>query len=183
MNRISSFLSLALLLGTLGGLAAFGYVWALYQANALPLGTRRHLGMVLMWVAMGVALWLYTRRLGRPLHFLEGLGLCLLTLLVASLVEGGLVHWLVTRHDPALVPAFVTELKRLAALDHTRMKEQFGNNPNAAIMDYEAFLKQIDRISPESIFWFNFQPIRWIFHFLYAALLAVWFRRRSFLRF
>lgn len=182
MNRIGSLLGLALLFGTLGGLMAFGYVWALYRADALPLGTRRHLGMVLMWAGMGLALWLYTRRLGRPLHFLEGMGLCMLTLLVASLVEGGLVHWLVTRHDPALIPKLIAELRRLAALDHARMKQQFGNNPNAAMMDYDTFIRQIDLISPKSLFWANFQPIRWIFHFLYAALLAVWFRRRSLIR-
>ncbi|WP_420151977.1 DUF4199 family protein [Siphonobacter sp.] len=173
------FLRLALGLGLLAGLACFAYFYVLKLTDAMPLGTRRNLGMILMWVAMAFGAHRYWKNVRRPMNFLEIFGFCVLVVLTASFVDGLLVAGYVRYVEPSLVPEFITDLKRLALQDQSMVKEQFGNQKDAGPVDFKLFLEQIEQISPESIFWSNFGMLRMIFHFLYAALVAIWIRKMS----
>lgn len=167
------------LFGLLAGLLCLGYFYVLYSNDAMPLGTRRNLGMVIIWLMMALALARYITSLNRTLHFLEGLGLCVGIILIASIIEGGGVVVFLIYYDTALMPNFIVELKRLALLDRATVLREFGSQKNGGMIDYDTFLQQIDQISLSSIFWVNFGLFRWLFHLLYASLAVVWFRRKS----
>lgn len=180
----SNYLRLPLLFGFLAGAVAFGYFYALYAADALPLGSRRNLSIVFMWVGMGLAVRKFVRiegrpPEGRPVQFAEAFALCVLTLLVASAVEGLLVVGFIRYVDPELVPRFIQQIKQLALLDQARVKEQFGTNRDGQLVDFNEFLRQIEGIDLRSIFWANFSVVRLGLSLLYSALIAVFFRRMS----
>jgi len=175
----AKFLRLPLLFGFLAGLVAFGYFYALYAADALPLGSRRNLSIVFMWAGMALAVRKYARAMRRPILFTEAFALCVLTLLVASAVEGLLVVGFIRYVDPDLVPRFIQQIKQLALLDQARVKQQFGTNRDGQLVDFNEFLRQIESINLRSIFWVNFSLVRVGLSLLYSALIAVFFRRMS----
>jgi hypothetical protein len=174
-----NFLRLPLLFGLLAGLVAFGYFYALYAAEALPLGSRRNLSIVFIWAGMALAVRQLVRVVRRPVRFGEAFLLCVLTLLVANVVEGLLVVGFIRYVDPELVPRFIQQIKQLALLDQARVKEQFGTNRDGQLVDFNEFLRQIEGINLRSIFWANFSVVRLGLGLLYSALIAVFFRRMS----
>lgn len=174
-----NYFRLPLLFGFLAGLVAFGYFYGLYAAEALPLGSRRNLSIVLLWGGMALAVRQFIRNVSRPVHFGEAFVLCVLTFLVANAVEGLLVVGFIRYVDPELVPRFIQQIKQLALLDQARVKEQFGSNRDGQLVDFNAFLRQIDGINLRSIFWANFSLVRLGLSLLYSALIAVFFRRIS----
>lgn len=175
----ANFLRLPLLFGFLAGAVAFGYFYALYAADALPLGSRRNLSIVFMWVGMALAVRKYVRVVRRSVQFGEAFLLCVLTLFVASAVEGLLVVGFIRYVDPDLVPQFIQQIKQLALLDQARVREQFGTNRDGQLVDFNEFLRQIEGINLRSIFWANFSVVRLGLSLLYSALIAVFFRRMS----
>lgn len=175
----ANYLRLPLLFGFLAGLVAFGYFYALYAADALPLGSRRNLSIVFMWMGMALAVRQFVRTSRQPMQFTEAFALCVLTLLVASVVEGMLVVGFIRYVDPGLVPRFIQQIKQLALLDQVRVREQFGTNREGQLVDFNEFLRQIEGINLRSIFWANFSVVRLGLSLLYSALIAVFFRRMS----
>lgn len=180
----TNFLRPPLLFGFLAGAVAFGYFYALYAADALPLGSRRNLSIVFIWAGMALAVRQFVRAEGRPaggrpVQFTEAFALCVLTLVVASAVEGLLVVGFIRYVDPELVPRFIQQIKQLALLDQARVKEQFGTNRDGQLVDFNEFLRQIEGINLRSIFWANFSVVRLGLSLLYSALIAVFFRRMS----
>lgn len=145
----------------------------------MPLGTRRNIGMVFMWIAMAAGSYRYWKTVNRTVNFLEIFGFCLVVVLLASAVDGGLVAYYTSSVDPSLIPEFIVELKKLALQDQASMQEQFGGDKDGGPIDFQTFLQQIEQISPSSIFWSNFGVLRMMFHFLYAALVAIYFRKTS----
>lgn len=173
------FVRFALPAGILAGLACFAFFYMLKINDAMPLGTRRNLGMVFVWIAMAAAAYRYWKASGRSVHFLEAFLLCLAVMLVASVVDGLLVSAYVKYAEPGLIPEYIAQLKVLALRDQAAIQKEFGNKESSGLIDFETFLKQIDQISPESIFWSTFGIFRMIFHVLYAALIGVWVRKMS----
>ncbi len=145
----------------------------------MPLGTRRNIGMVFMWIAMAAGSYRYWKTVNRTVNFLEIFGFCLVVVLLASAVDGGLVAYYTSSVNPSLIPEFIVELKKLALQDQASMQEQFGGDKDGGPIDFQTFLQQIEQISPSSIFWSNFGVLRMMFHFLYAALVAIYFRKTS----
>ncbi len=173
------FLRLSVIFGVLAGLACFIFFYILKVSDAMPLGTRRNIGMVFMWIAMAAGAYRYWKTVKRTVNFLEIFGFCIVVVLIASAVDGGLVAYYTSSVDPSLIPEFIVELKKLALQDQASMQEQFGGDKDGGPIDFQTFLQQIEQISPSSIFWSNFGVLRLIFHFLYAALVGIYLRKTS----
>ncbi|MFT4032755.1 MAG: DUF4199 family protein [Siphonobacter sp.] len=174
-----TFIFSAIFFGVAAGLACFSFFYILKVNDAMPLGTRRNIGMVFMWIGMALAVYRYWKSQRQPLNFLVVLMLCLITMGIASVVDGLMVVSYVKYIEPSMLSDFIVQLKRLALQDQTAMKREFGNQENGGMINYDEFLKQIDQISLDSIFWNNFSLLRMVFHLLYSALISIGFRRLS----
>ncbi|MBC7891079.1 MAG: DUF4199 family protein [Sphingobacteriaceae bacterium] len=173
------FLRPALLFGILAGLLCFGYFLALYYAGAGPLSPRRNLSLVFIWICMALAVRQFSRSVRRPIHFLEGFGICVVVVLLACLLDGLLVVGFIQKIDPELIGRTIAEFKRQVLLDQGRVSEQFGNNRDGLPVDFNDVLRRIGEINLRSIFWSNFTFVRLVLSFMYSALVAVFFRRMS----
>jgi hypothetical protein len=165
--------------GLLAGGLCFGYFLVLYAAQAQPLGSRRNLGLVLIWLCMALAVRAWVRRAQRPITFLEAFGVCVATVLVASLVDGLLMVGFVRYADPAMLPRFIAEIKQQALSDRAALQRNFGKHDSGQLIDFDEFIRQVERIDLRSIFWANFSVARLVLSLLYSALIAVFFRRMS----
>ncbi len=168
----------------LAGLLCFGYFLVLYYADAGPLSPRRNLSLVFIWICMALAVRQFSRSARRPtdrrpIHFLEGFGICVVVVLLACLLDGLLVVGFIQKFDPDLIPRTIAEFKRQVLLDQGRVSEQFGNNRDGLPVDFNDVLRRIGEINLRSIFWSNFTFVRLVLSSMYSALVAVFFRRMS----
>ena len=167
------------LFGLLAGLLCFGYFILLYAADAMPLGTRRNIGLIFIWICMALGVWRYGKAIRRPIQFLEAFLICIVTVLVASALDGLLVVGFIRYVDPDLLPRFITQIKQQALTDQAMIQQQFGTNKKGQLIDYAELVRQMDQIDLRSIFMANFSLLRLLFSLLYSALIAVFFRRLS----
>ncbi|PKK37922.1 hypothetical protein BWI96_02175 [Siphonobacter sp. SORGH_AS_0500] len=177
--KSKAFLQLSVISGLVAGLVCFLFFYILKISDAMPLGTRRNIGMIFMWIAMTVGASRYWKTVHQTVNFLEIFGFCIIVVLIASAVDGGLVAYYTSSVEPSLIPEFIVELKKLALQDQASIQEQFGDDKASGPIDFQVFLQQIEQISPSSIFWSNFGVLRMLFHFLYAALVGVYLRKTS----
>ncbi|MCY7349810.1 MAG: DUF4199 domain-containing protein [Cytophagaceae bacterium] len=173
------FLRYALLSGLLAGLICFGYFLLLYTTDALPLGTRRNIGLIFIWICMALGVWQFGRAVRRPIQFLEAFLICVITVGLASALDSFLVVGFIKYVDPGMLPTFIAHIKQQALTDRATIDEQFGSNEKGKLIDYAELIRQIDRINLRSIFMANFSILRIVFSLLYSALIAVFFRRLS----
>ncbi len=170
---------LPLLFGLLAGALSFGYFLVLYAADAQPLGSRRNLNLMIIWLCMGLAVWQLVRRQGRPVTFPQAFVVCVATVLVANLIDSLLVVGFIHFADPGMVAGFIAQIKQQALADRLAMQRSFGRDAKSQLIDFDSFLRQINQIGLRSIFWANFSVARLVLSLLYSALIAVFFRRMS----